>query len=299
MRTRLPATLLIVAAASAACTGSGATPVPTTGGTSVPTAAPSPTMDGLAHPTGATEIILRFDESGGFVPAEFLAAHVPIFTLYGDGTVVFASSSMVVEPTADNVMVGAALRTARLTEAQIQQLLVFALRDGGLAAARAEYQNPLVADAPTAVFEINADGDSKTVSVVALGMDDQQPGPDTQIKKAFAGLGNRLRDFDQGGSLASAAFVPAAYRGVLLESQGLQGVNIRAWPWPSLTPADFALPKDPNVIQQRIRLLAPADVKVLGVKGYEGGISSGIYLKDDAGTTYTFSLRPLLPDEKA
>ena len=81
---------------------------------------------------------------------------------------------------------------AKLTEAQVQDLLEFALADGGLAIARADYQNPLVADAPTAIFEINADGATKKVSVVALGMDDQQPGPDTAIKTSLAKLGERL-----------------------------------------------------------------------------------------------------------
>ena len=69
-----------------------------------------------------------------------------------------------------------------------------------------------MADAPTAIFEINADGATKKVSVVALGMDDQQPGPDTAIKTSLAKLGERLRDFDRGGSLSSAAYAPAAYR---------------------------------------------------------------------------------------
>src|SRR6478752_6765919 len=125
MSTRITATVLTLAAlAVIACTGGGGS---TTGGaTPTPTTAPSPSIEGIVHPTGANEIVLRFDESGGFVPPEFLAAHVPLFTLYGLGS------------------------------------------------ARAEYQNPLVADAPTATFTLNADGAAKTVSVVALGMEDQE-----------------------------------------------------------------------------------------------------------------------------
>lgn len=295
---RLVAVPLALALGVAACGGAASTPGSTSSPGASPGASPtsSPSGDGLAHPTGSDEIVLRFDESGGFVPPEFLAAHVPYFTLYGDGRVVFVSTSTVVQPTPDNVSVGPPIRTATLSEDQIQSLLAMALGDGGLAVARAEYQNPLVADAPTAVFEINVDGGSKTVSVVALGMEGE-PGPDSMTLAKLAALRERLRDFDQGGALAASPYVPTAYRGVLLEAAGVQGVPIRDWPWEDLSPADFPLPGDPNVLQQRKRVLTPEQVEALGVTGYESGIQSGIWLRGPDGKLYSLAVRPLLPDE--
>ena len=293
-RLRLHAALLTTAIALAAC---GATATGSAQPSAVaPTPVPSATAAGLAHPTGADEIILRFDEAGGFVPAEWMAAHVPYFTLYGDGRVVFVSTSSMVEPTPDGVMTGAPIRTATLSEAQIQDLLMFALSEGGLAAARADYQNPLVADAPTAVFEVNADGDSKTVSVVALGMEGE-PGPDTAIKAAFLKLAELLRDFDTGGLLGSGPYAPVAYRGILIDAAGAQGVKVREWPWPDIEPADFALPVDPNAFQMRTRVLTPAEARAVGVNGFEGGIVSGVYFTARDGTLVSLALRPLLPDE--
>ncbi len=297
-RTRIPVPLLLAALAVGACsaTGSGgaATPasVESPGVTGAPTVA-----NGIVHPTGASDIVLRLDESGGFVPAEFLAAHVPQFTLYGDGTVVFVSSSETLPARNDGVVTGQPVKTATLSEDQVQQLLEYALRDGGLGAARADYQNPLVADAPTAVFTVNADGATKTVSVVALGMEDPQPNTDTAIKQALGELGARLRDFDGGGSLGSTAFEATAYEGVLTAQEGLEGVQLRDWPWTDLAPADFTLPNDPNVLPQGRATLTPDQAKALGVDGYENGIGGGIYLRDDDGKTYTFVLRPVLPDE--
>jgi hypothetical protein len=297
MSTRISApSLVLVALAAAACTGGGSN---AGGGSPAPTTAPSPSIEGIAHPTGADEIVLRLDESGGFVPAEFLAAHVPQFTLYGDGTVVFVQSSATQPARADGIMTGQPVRSGTLTEAQVQALLEFAIRDGGLGTARAEYQNPLVADAPTAVFTLNADGATKTVSVVALGMEDQELTADTAIKQALAGLGTRLRDFDAGGTLQSAPFAPEAYRGVLTEQLVLEGVAIRDWPWTSLTPADFALPNDPTVLPQGTATVTAAQAAELGVEGFESGITSGLFLRDDAGKLYSFVLRPLLPDEEA
>lgn len=294
-RLRLPAAVLATAVAFSAC---GATASGTTGPIEADaTSTPSATPDGITHPTGPEEIILRFDEAGGFVPIEWMAAHVPYFTLYGDGRVVFVSTSTVVEPSPDGVMTGSPLRAATLSEAQIQDLLLFALADGGLAQARAEYQNPFVADAPSSVFEIHADGDSKTVSVVALGMD-LEPGPDTAIKAAFMKLSDLLRDFDKGGTFGSAPYEPAAYRGVLADASGAQGVRIREWPWPAIDLAEFTLPADPNVLQLRTRLLTPAEVEAIGVAGSAAGIVGGAFFRAPDGQTYSLALRPLLPDEE-
>ena len=108
----------------------------------------------------------------------------------------------------------------------------------------------MCADAPTAIFEINADGATKKVSVVALGMDDQQPGPDTAIKTSLAKLGERLRDFDRGGTLSSAAYAPAAYRAVLTDARGGAGAPVRPWPWPSITMDEFTFPADASALRQ-------------------------------------------------
>jgi hypothetical protein len=295
VRTHFPVTLLFAAVLVGACSG-GSTPssAASAGAEATPGA-----IAGIDHPTGATDIVLRLDESGGFVPVEFLAAHVPQFTLYGDGTVVFTSATAVAPERADGIAVAPPLRTAKLTEDQVQSLLEAAIRDGGLGAARAEYQNPLVADAPTAVFTINADGASKTVSVVALGMEDAQPNADSAIKKALGELGARLKDFDEGGTLESQPYVPAAYEGVLTEQQGVAGVQVRDWPWTDLTPADFSAPQDPNQLPQGRATLTPAQAEALGIDGFESGIVGGVYVRDDAGKLYSFVLRPMLPEEPA
>ncbi len=291
---RILASTSLLALAIAACSAPGGTSTSTPGATPPPSVPP----DGIAHPTGAAEIILRFDEGGGFVPIEFMAAHVPQFTLYGDGTVVFVRSSARVEPGADGVARGLPIRTARLSEEQIQALLRSALGDGGLGVARGEYQNPMIADAPTSVFTVNADGAQKTVSMVALGIDDQ-PGPDAAIRRAMGALAERLRDFDQGGSLASDAYQPAAYRGVLIDAGGGAAQNVHPWPWTTIGPADFGAQGDPEGSVMRTRRLTPDEAATIGVSGFESGVSSGLWLRGQDGAVYSFVLRPLLPDEPA
>jgi hypothetical protein len=291
-RTTLPAVILLVALGTAACSAAGSGGG--TGGSPSPTTDPATqTPAGIAHPTGAEEIILRYDEVGGFVPVEFVASHVPYFTLYGDGTVVYVSNEPV-EWQPNRPMTGSSILAAKLTEEQIQSLLEYALGEGGLAIAREQYDNPMVADAPTAVFEVNADGDSKTVSVMAPGME-QEPGPDTAVLASLGQLAERLRD----GSMGGQRFAAEAYRGVLTESPGAEGIVIADWPWPGLTVSDFAPPEDPNSLPQRTRTLTPEEAAATGVTGFENGIQGGLWYRGDDGKIYSFVLRPLLPDDEA
>jgi hypothetical protein len=238
------------------------------------------------------------DEAGGFTPPEWQAARLPYFTLYGDGRVVFQQTSAEMPTRPDNVFVGMPLRTGVLDEQQVQDLLAYALGEGGLAVAKPEYQNNMVADAPTTVFTVNAEGDSKTVSVNALGFENQ-PGPDSAVLAQLARLGERLRDFDQGGMLASDPYVATAYRGVIIEQQGISGVEVREWPWADIAPSDFTMPVDANALQMGTRTLTPEEAAAVGVAGFENGIASGVYLLADDGKTYSLVIRPLLPDETA
>lgn len=309
MRTRLPAALILattVVTAVAACSSGGTAASPATSEspsgapasaepTPAATPAATPATGAITHPTGADEIILRFDESGGFVPPEFLAAHIPQFTLYGDGTAVFVDASATPPTNAENIFIGQPVRAVTLTEDEIQALLVYAIRDGALGIAKPQYTDMLIADAPTATFTLNADGASKTVAVYALGMDDPQPNADTPVKKQLAELGTRLRDFGAGGAKGDP-YVPAAFRGVLTEQQGIEGVTTRPWPWTDVKATDFVLPADANALPQGTATLTKAQVDALAIDGAENGIASGLYL-EDGGKVYSLVIRPLLPDE--
>jgi hypothetical protein len=188
------------------------------------------------------------------------------------------------------------LRTAKLSEEQIQDLLVYALGEGGLAIARANYENNMVADASTAVFTVHAGGVDKTVSVYALGMD-TQGGADAPARAAFQRLSARLTDFDQGGTFETAVYRAQGYRAVLMDATGIQAPDVRAWPWSDLTVSDFKPDADPNGVQFPHRTMTPAEIEPLAVKAFEGGFQ-GLVLTGSDKKVYTLSLRPLLPDDQ-
>jgi hypothetical protein len=292
MRRTLLTSLSIVVVAC----GGGATT--TSQPSSPPTATASPSGGGfgaIEHASGATDVLLRFEQGGGFVAPAFLATQAPIFTLYGDGTVVFRNPAQDPLPAIGSVIPERSFRTARLTEEQIQGVLEDALGPGGLGAARTDYRNDQIADAPTATFTINAGGLTKKVSIYALGMDVQE-GADAPARAAFQKLAERLQDFDKGGAFSTSEYAPERYRGILMDG-GPGAPDAKAWPWPDVKPADFAPNPDPNAFQLPARVMSVAEVESLGISPYRGGFQGLTLIGPGDGKSYTFSLRPLLPDE--
>ena len=228
--------------------------------------------------------------------AGYSAAQAPIFTLYGDGTVIFRN--LLKEPLAaqGSTMPFNPLRTAKLTEEQIVELLTLALGEGGLAMARPSYENPMVADAGTTVFTIDAGGIKKAVSIVALGMEVEPTNPDGPARAAFKKLADRLADFDQGGSLETAVYEPTAYRGTIVDGGGMAAPDTVEWPWTDLTVEDFKPDADPNGLQFPHATLTTDQVAALGLKGFEGGFF-GTPLKGSDGKPYILAVRPILPDD--
>jgi len=290
--------LVVVVAACAGSAASGSPPVsspPTAGASSSP--GESPDFGAIDHLTGATDVVLRFEEGGGFVMPDFLATQAPIFTLYGDGTIIFRNPALEPLEPIGPVFPMRPFRTAHLTEEQVQDLLITALGEGGLGVARPDYPNDLVADAPTAVFTVNAGGIKKTVSIYALGLEMENV-PDGPARAAFAKLASRLGNIDDGGAFATAEYAPERYRGILLDGQ--PGVpDAKPWPWTDIAPTDFASNGDPNAFQLPARVMTTEDVAALGIEPYAGGFQGLTLIGPEDGKSYSFSLRPLLPDEMA
>jgi hypothetical protein len=297
---RTPTVLALVILVAACTSGAGsAPPVASPDGSGSPTETPvgSPDFGAIDHPTGPTDVILRFEEGGGFVMPAFLATQAPAFTLYGDGTIIFRNQLLDSLEPVGSVYPMHPFRTARLNEEQVQDLLASALGEFGLGVARPDYPNDQVADAGTAVFTVNAGGLKKTVSVYALGLEVDGMA-DAAARAGFARLAERLQNIDSGGVFETTAYAPERYRGILLEGQ--PGVpDTKPWPWPDIAPTDFVSNGDPNAFQLPARVMSTEEIELLGIEPFEGGFQGLTLLGPDDGKVYSFSLRPLLPDETA
>ncbi|MGZ8800938.1 MAG: hypothetical protein ACXWXF_13345 [Aeromicrobium sp.] len=274
---------------------------PTPAGTLSPTASPtkssSPTFnsDQIAHPTGATDIVLRMEQGGGFVPFEWMVTQAPQFTLYGDGTVVF-------RPIEDPQRVGFEQGLPRyligkMTEEGIQALLLYALDTGRLANAKDSYDNPMIADAGTTVFNLNAGGEEKVVSIYALFEMPDLNVPDAVDRTGFSQLQTLLMNFEQevdAGTVSDVElYEPELYRVVMLEGMGEPTGEPIAWPWDDLTPDDFPAGDEPG----GTKILDAGHVADL-VEVPSGG-QMGVWVEAPDGSLVQFAIRPLLPDEVA
>ena len=278
----------------AACSGGGASSPPSGDPSTAPSATPSDAAT-IGHPTGATDVILRYDEGGGFVMPAFVAANTPHFTLYGDGTVVVRDPAKEAPPAQGDAFVMNPLQVAKLSEAQIQEVLAFALGEGGLAAARPEYLNQMISDASTATFTIDTGDLKKSVAVYALGLEDPT-GADGPARAAFKRLADRLVGLADGGAVVAADYVPEAYRVTIFDAPGVVATDLRTWPWDDVAVTDFKPSVDPNSNQFPHLTMTPEQVAQLGVTGYEGGFQNLVVTGSD-GALYTLAVRPLLPGE--
>ncbi len=299
--------IAFIALIAAACTSAAPTQSPTlppSSGDPIGSPSPSPSVgpigETIDHRTGSADVILRLEQGGGFVPMEFSAAQAPLFTLYGDGIMVFQPKTTTFPgPDANGLIRGIPWRTAKLDEDQIQELLGFALGPGGLGAARGSYSAAGVADAPDTIFTVNAGGLNKRVVVNALGID-AAGATDVAARSAFSQLASRLGDIDRGGSIPSDVYVAERERGILMprDAASAGGVPID-WPWPGLEPADFrsgpAGGGDGPTLPHRT--MTPGEVAALKLSGIEGGVQ-GLVLTGPDSKTYAFILRPLLVDEQ-
>ena len=272
-------------------TGQPTSPPATAGPTPSPTPIPSPTLnpDLIQHPTGATDIVLRMETGGGFVPMGFFVTQAPTFTLYGDGTVIFQQVDTRVD--AFNKPFLPWLK-GHLDEDGIQALLQFALSTGRLANAREQYDQDMIADAPTTVFNLNAGGVEKVVSIYALS-ELNEPGPDAADRAGFAQLAEVLRTFQNQEELGEVTeYEPEYYRVLLLEAFGEPVGAVEEWPWDDLDLGDFPAGDEPGGIAI---LDAEHVAELLDVPN---GGHPGIWINSPDGESLVqLGVRPLLPDE--
>jgi hypothetical protein len=246
--------------------------------------------DVIDHPTGATDIVLRVGEEGGFMMMEAVMSRLPAFTLYGDGLVITAQVPPAKGEAGLNGLPQQVLRETRLTEDRVQDLLHYAIFDGMLGVSKEEFP-VLVMDVPTTVFELHAGGIDKVVKVAGIGMD-PQPGPDAATLRALARLAERL------GTIAGDTdYVAPASVAILAQTEPAPGTAVADWPWPDLAPAAFVAPPPNDPFGFTSHLLTDAEATAVGIEN--GASTAPATYRAPDGKAYVVVVRPALPEEAA
>ncbi len=295
--------LPLLAACAQADTGGGAgtqrPPSPT------PTAAPSPTAEAgrIAHPTGADELVLRIDRTGGLLPPFHIATELPLFVLYGDGSVITQGPQIMIypPPALPNLLV------TGLTEEGMQAILREA-EIAGLLEGDRRYEFPVIADAPVTIFTVNAGGRTSVVSAYAL-IEAEVDDPKIPMEEREAR--RRLREFlDKALSLSSwlpraaIALPERAYTIERLQLIVLQADEAIEEPtdvepseldWPlSAALAEFGSPY--QVLGRQARCGVVEREELAAVVDAMSKANTLTRWRSD-GTLFVIFPRPLLPDE--
>ena len=261
----------------------------------------------IEHPDGS-ELVLRMDSAGGFVPREFALSAVPAFTLLGDGRVITVGAQFAIFP-------GPALpnlEERRLSEEGIQEVLRL-VAASGLFSNDAEFSGAsnFVADAATTTFTVNAGGRTVTVSIYGLGtLADGGPGLDLPAAERVAHerlqqLSERLTGLESW--LPATAWAEAESRPHVPEALRLYVRNADADPpdpsgiepdvrsWPLGVPlAEFGEEPTQDSPDLRCAVVEGDDaVRLLD----ELGQASQLTRWESEESVYALLVRPLLPDE--
>lgn len=235
----------------------------------------------IDHPTDPEAIVLRMFTGGGFVPVEIAFLESPAFTLYGNNVAVF-------RPSVESNDITDALppyQCARLSPEQVDELLMFALDDGGLRDAADLYADPFITDTPSTVFTIEAEGVAKEVVVQALGFNPDAP--DQDARDQFQTLAELLTDFAPEVP-SSTPYEVQMYEGLLTDIWEGSPAAAIAWPWDDLAPEDF------TGEGFAVATLTPA--QVAQVVSVPSGGQGFIVLELPDGSQQSLAIKPLLPD---
>jgi hypothetical protein len=253
---------------------------------------------GIDHSMASDHVLVRVAWEGGFVPVEYTYTNLPLFTLFGDGTLVVPGAQIEIYP--PPALPAISERT--VDEAGIQEILREAIdATADLPDDLDDMGMVMIADAPTTVITISADEVDRTVRVYALGeMTERPEGMPEDVFRArqdLQELVTKLTGLDQWlpeGSLGpESAYASGAARLILPDRGPVDDLPQEPIAWPLTQPlAAFGEPT--------------------GVGGYRCGVVEGNewttleaeathanqltpWVDGDVSSTILF--RPLLPDE--
>jgi hypothetical protein len=227
---------------------------------------------------------------------------IPEFSLFGDGRVVVTGAVAAIFP-------GPAmppLLVRRLSESGMQTILQMVAQTG-LFTQNRELNGALqfVADAPTTVFTLHADGREVAISVYALGMWGDEPprgvtAAELDAHRALVSLSERLTNLDlRADAWKDAgweAFTPAAWRLFVrnadADAPDPSGIANQLVAWPAAT--DAASFGEPSVQQMRCGIVTGAVAQAWFTALMR---ANQLTRFTSSGHHYQVQPRALLPDE--
>jgi hypothetical protein len=256
-----------------------------------PAAAASTRATAIAHPTAATQVVLRVTTGGGFVAPSTNLRTLPSFTLYGDGTIIVPGVVPQISP-------GPAiypLVRSTLSEQEVQALLKRATKAGLLARRAIDYGNMGtvgISDAPTTTLLVHAGGRTVVREAYALGIDPgsgRMPAPTARARKALARF---IATLPHGHARA-----PYAPRALAVYVGPFRGPGSGRAVWPLARPLASAGKPVASELGYRCVTVAGTAAKTLLPTLRRANEQSRWVARPGAKQAFQLFARPSLPDE--
>ena len=246
------------------------------------------TVGAIEHKTGADRRGPPLRRGRRVRDAGLLAAQAPIFTLYGDGTLIFRNPAMEALPAVGSVMPLHPFRTAEAERGADPGPARIRARRGRPRGGPAEYQN---IDGrrrldrglhgqrrrPERRSRSTRSGSSST------GTPDAPLAPQDSSEAARPPRRHRPGRRDHDRRLRARALSRRSC------SRASPAPRTRsAWPWPDVKTADFVSNGDPNAFQLPARVMTAAGVEALGIEPFAGRLQ-GLPLTGPATASSTRS----------
>jgi hypothetical protein len=290
MKLRTAAALLGLAVLGAACADEPAGPDGGNGG--------------IDHPTGASDLVLRVDVGGGFVPLEHHLRTLPTFALYGDGSLYAQGAQIAIYP----APALPALVVTGISEEGMQAILE-AAEGAGLLGPDRHYDYPLIADAATTTFTVVAEGERHVVSAYALfegggqavggderGVSEQEASARAKLA-AFLQRLSDLRSWLPAGAVGEERVAEVEALRVFAQPYAASpepGLAQAERPWPLDEPLDaFGSPFEGNEDLRCAVVEGQALDRLLPAVAESNELTPWV----SAGERWHLIVRPLLPDE--
>ncbi len=242
----------------------------------------------IGHPTGSTDVVVRFGYGGGLPPPIYMPNELPDLLLYGDGRLLVADQA---SSWAAPRMLG-----RRLDETQIQRVL-HAI-EGTCSLERDWRLDAPVYDVGGLFIEVTTDEGTHTTFSVGQGFDaisESVPDWQDEQRSALSSLDQDLRAIAEEAGLAP--YEPEGGLGVFFEPmQGTPAEGTPTVPWPLKADlAPFGEPH-PEYASARCGVVEGEDA-IAVLAALEPDPAGQVPVIEDAGALFQLMARPMLPGE--
>jgi len=253
----------------------------------------------IVHGTAPTDLLVRVTLEGGFVPLERTYTSVPVFSLYGDGTLVVPGAQIEIYP----APALPAISRRHVDEAGVQAILLEALDAiEGVPDDLNDLGSMGIADAPSTAITVSASGVDRTIRVYALaelngrpaGMVDAEYRARLRLQELVARLGGLETWLPDGSLGAEDSYDASSARLFVGPHRKIDDLPQEAVAWPldgSL--ARFGEPTDMSKTY-RCGVLDGTDWTTVRTAA---GRANELTPWTDGNAEYSILFRPLLPDE--